>query len=707
MRLPLARPCATASVLTSLLGGLLVGPLVGLLGGCATPTAPAGMTAAGAAPPRTPIAVRHFVADWDGSGGHQVSPDGQRLLWTGRQGLGSGLFVQDLATGTVRQYPKVRGGRWARDSRHVLTHMDTRGNELTHVFAFDATQDPATAAAPQDLTPFPQAKSFIHALLQDSDDLLIESNRRDPKVFDLYRWQQATGTLQLLAQNPGDVAQWLTSPRGELQGRVVRRGDGWAVQTPRTGADAPDTRDATEATWATRFSVGLLDSVRTLGPAPAPGRYWALSDRGRDRAALVELDLATGGETLRLADARVDVNGQVLVHPRSRELLAVALEPDRQEWQALAPDFAPVLARLRGDAPGAPPTRDLRLSLTSRSDDGQTVTAEITRPDGGEVVLYRRDTDTRTVLATTTRSRLHARNPLGPQQPLQFNARDGLPLHGYLTLPAQALPSPSANPSAGPLANTRPGHPLPTVLLVHGGPWARDLHLQGSTLPTFLADRGYAVLQVNYRGSIGYGRAHRDAAMGEFGGRMHTDLLDGLDLLVRQGITDPRRVAIVGASYGGYAALAGMAFTPERFACGISTVGISDLVSLLQNFPPYWEFGKPMWQAFVGDVDKPEDRARMQARSPLWRADQVQGPLLLMHGRNDPRVHLSQSQRMADALRAAGKPVQLAVFDQAGHGFHRWPDQLRALRLTEDFLAGCLGGQRAGFDLFELGAWAF
>ncbi|MEN9893902.1 MAG: hypothetical protein RLY78_4197, partial [Pseudomonadota bacterium] len=251
---------------------------------------------------------------------------------------------------------------------------------------------------------------------------------------------------------------------------------------------------------------------------------------------------------------------------------------------------------------------------------------------------------------------------------------------------------------------TQPPTRLPTVVYVHGGPWARDLHLWPDPLPTFLANRGYAVLQVNYRGSTGYGRAFRDAAIGEFGRAMHTDLVDALDALVAEGTTDPARVAIMGYSFGGYAALVGMTTPPARFACGISGVGVTDLARLIEDMPPYWSLGRPMWLRFAGDPADPAQRAELLARSPLTHAARAQGPVLLLHGANDPRVRLDQATRMHEALRAAGQASTLQVFPHAGHGFHRWQDNLRAYRLTEDFLAGCLGGRSAGFDLFELGA---
>lgn len=658
-----------------------------LLSACSTaPTHPALKDSVVAQAPLLP--VRHFVADLESSGAHQISPDGRRLMWMARQGVGPALFVKDLDTGAVRSYAVRAPGVWARDSRHVLIHLDQGGNENTHLLEFDASAERLDV---RDLTPFAGARSFLHAQLDDSADLLIESNRCDPKVFDLYRLERASGELKLLARNPGDVALWLTDRRtGRLIGRAARRGEQgaeqWALEQPEPKSPeskAPDADAAAEPVWRERFRVDFFDTLQPLQLSDDDTFLWALSNRGRDKLALVKVNLQDGAEQVVLQDPRADLSG-VVFSRRTRQPLAVSLDPDVQEWRALDPAFGAVIERLKGSGP-------VRLAFMGGTDDDDVIVASVVRPDGGENLLYRRSTGAVELLSTLTRGRLSQRAPLGVPQPVQFTSRDGLDLHGYLTLP--------------------PGAPkdarLPTVLYVHGGPWARDLHLWNDPMPIFLASRGYAVLQVNYRGSTGYGRAFRDASAGQFARGMHTDLLDALDGLVRQGTTDPARVAIMGLSYGGYASLVGMTFTPERFSCGISAVGMSDLARLLEHTPPYWDLGLPMWRRFAGDPADPQQRAELDARSPIFRANQPRGPILLLHGANDPRVKLDQSQRMLEALHAAGKPAELHVFERAGHGFHRWQDNLRYYRLTEDFLAGCLGGRSAGFDVFEVGAWLF
>jgi dipeptidyl aminopeptidase/acylaminoacyl peptidase len=652
----------------------LVLTLCALLTACSTvathPSLRQPTDSATAVPPLVP--VRQYVADWDGNGGHQISPDGQRLLWLARKGLRQGLFVKDFPSGRVQSIGLTGFPMWAEDSRHILVMRDGAGDENVHVFQYDSTN---LEAGGRDLTPFAGARSHVHSLIQDSADLLIVSNRRDPKVFDLYRHEQVSGELKLVSQNPGDVLAWITNQQGQLLGRVRQTADERLFET--ANAQAP-------GGWKNMFSVGLFDTVAPLRVGKNNEFLWALSNRGRDKLALVKINLDTGAEEVVAQDPRVDLSS-ALISQKTLQPLMWSADPGHQELQIFEPRLQALIARLKARHPGP-----LRFHVTSISRDERLFTATTSFEGGGQHLLYDANTDAFTVLGESTRSRVHASSPLPQQSPIQFTSRDGLTLHGYLTLPAGAQP-----------------RQLPTVLYVHGGPWARDYWAGGDPMPYFLANRGYAVLQVNYRGSSGYGRAFQDAARGEFAAKMHDDLIDGVDHLVAQGITDPNKTAIMGASYGGYATLVGMTFTPERFSCGVSLVGMSDLASLLANTPPYWELGKPWWVRFVGDPVNARDRAVMESKSPLYRAKDVRGPVLLLHGVNDPRVKLDQSTRMADALKAAGKEVELVVYKSAGHGFQKWNDKLSYYRHTEDFLSRCLGGRSSGFDWYQLGSWAF
>jgi len=279
---------------------------------------------------------------------------------------------------------------------------------------------------------------------------------------------------------------------------------------------------------------------------------------------------------------------------------------------------------------------------------------------------------------------------LTTMKPIKVTARDGLPLEGYMTLPK------------GSNENSQ----LPTVLLVHGGPWARDTwHYDTAT--QFLANRGYAVLTINFRGSTGYGKEFMFASEKQFAGKMHDDLIDTIDWAIDQGISDPNRIAIMGRSYGGYATLVGMTMTPDRFACGIDIVGVSDLETLLEDFPPYWRNSLHLWHRMVGDPANPADLADLKKRSPLNFAQAVQNPLLIIHGVNDPRVAVDQSERMVSELKKYDKQVKYIPIKGEGHSFQHWKNQLKIYRESEDFLASCLGGRSAGFDYYSLGSWAF
>lgn len=644
------------------------------LSGCSA-VAPHGLAnlpgQSGAPRPAPLVPARMYVADWDAQGAYQLSPDGQRLMWMARKGLAPGLYVKDFGSGQVRSYAIPMAGTWAEDSRHILFNAD-RGDENSAVLEFDAA---APAATLRNLTPHPGRRATLHRTIEGSDDILIESNRRDARVFDLYRYQRNGERLVLVATNPGDVAHWLTDAGGRLRARVRKDSDGWMVERPDpTGADA----------WHQGFRVDLADTLRVLHIFPGEEAGWALSNRGRDKLALVRIDLRTGAETVFHADPEVDLS-EAYISRKTGMPLAVASDPGHRVWTFFDPD----LKARAGEILGAGGDR---LDLTSFTRDGDRFTATVQNGEGGRHLLFDTRVPGQTVLGELVRSRIQAISPNPRQAPVRFTSRDGLALHGYVTVPVAA--------DGAPLKRS------PAVVYVHGGPWSRDLQYLDN-MPFFLANRGYAVLQVNYRGSSGYGKAFEAAGLGEFAGKMHADLLDGVDYLVQQGLADPARVAIMGGSYGGYAAMVGMALTPGRFACGISLNGMSDLGRLLQESPPYWELGKYKFHQFAGDPADPEGLARLRASSPLYHAGKVQGPLLIVQGARDPRVKPGQSTGMVDALRRAGKPVQYVALPKAGHVLYRWPDQLRFYRATEDFLSRCLGGRSAGFDLFELGGLLF
>lgn len=645
---------------------LLLSTVVSVLTGCAiAPTHPA--LADAALPALVP--VRDFVANVEGTSLYRVSPDGASLAWKGVNGLKSVVWVKTLASGETRAIAvRAQAIVWSGDSRFLFLTVDSTGDEDTHVFAVDMAR---SDAQPVDLTPFQGTRSRIQRRIENSADVVVVSNARDKKVFDLYRIDPVTGTRTLLAQNSGNVTSWAVDREGRLRARSVQDGDDRYLQL-RDG-------DAWRTTlrWQKDENWWIADYV------PGTNTVWAASSRGRDKEALVRLDLETGAEEVIHEEAEVDVE-QVLMSRRGNAPLAVYSMPGYPRAKYFDKGLAARLEPLGGGAPAA-------VHVSSMADDERTMTVSVGTDRGWKYYLLRDASTAPVLLGESNTSGLAS--SLAPTRPIAYAARDGLRIHGYLTLP------PGVRARA-----------LPMVLLVHGGPWSRDLWTyQGTSrsVQQFLANRGYAVLQVNYRGSSGYGRAFMEKAVGEFAGKMHDDLIDGVRWAVAEGVADPARVAIYGASYGGYSALVGATMTPETFACAVDLVGMSDLSRLIENAPAYWSLGLPWWKRYVGDPADPAQRKVMDAKSPINHVASVRAPLLIMHGVNDPRVKFDQSEHMVAALRGAGKEVEFVSFKGDGHGNQKWSNNLAMYRKTEDFLARCLGGRSSGFDYYQLGAWAF
>lgn len=640
----------------------------GLLAGCASgPTHPA---LAGAPLPGL-IPVRDFVTSLEATGHHRVSPDGRRLAWMGTEGTRPAIWVRTLGQDDARAYPiRARGFRWTADSRYLAATVDATGDENAHIHAVAVDRADARWV---DLTPFDKTASSIVQTVEGSPDLVVATNRRDKKVFDLHRVDPRTGEHTVMAANPGNVSHWLVDRQGTLRARVAVAGEQATLQRP--DAQMP-------GGWANAAQWDRFDFVRLLELDADAAHVWAISARGRDKTALVRMRLADGAETVVHATADVDLDHALISRRTHQPLVAYSL-PGYPRREVFDVDLGRRLDALAGGKPA-------EVSITSMDHAERTMTVVVATDRGSRSYLLPAEGAPQ-VLGESRLSLIE--DKLATARPVALTARDGLPLHGYLTLPVGAQ-----------------ARDLPLVLLVHGGPWRRDRWAENSAnrlMPQFLANRGYAVLQINYRGSSGYGRAFMESARGEFAGKMHDDLIDGVRWAVQQGIADPARVAIYGASYGGYAALVGATFTPEVFACAIDFVGLSHLALFLEKVPPYWEMGIIGWHRYIGDPARPEDRSAMDAKSPLFKVGPRTSPLLIMHGVNDVRVKLEQSELMVQALRQAGRPVEYVTFQGDGHGNQRWPNNLTMYRKTEDFLAQCLGGRTSGFDYYQLGAWAF
>ncbi len=585
-----------------------------------------------------------------------ISPDGARIAYLAPHDGVMNVWVRtvDQDDDRVVTSDTVRGIRqfyWQRDSAHILYLQDQNGDENFHLYQTDVqTQET------RDLTPFPNVRARPLPLSHDYPDVcLVLLNVRNPQLHDVYRIDLVTGAATLDTENPGDVAGWQADHTLQVRAAQSTRPDGGQEVRVRDTPDAP---------WRTLLSWGPDESFGgVVSFTPDDRGLWLLSSLDAEATRLLEVDLATGARRVLVDDAPYEVS-DLLIHPATQALQAAQITRARREWRVLDPDLQADFDRLLA-------FRDGDLTQIHRDySDRLWIVGYIL--DDGPITYYTYERTTGEIaLLFSSQPALDA-YPLAKMRPISFPARDGLLLHGYLTLPVGAEP-----------------RGLPLVLLVHGGPWHRDSWGFEASVQ-WLANRGYAVLQINFRGSTGYGKAYLNAGNREWSGKMHTDLLDGKAWAIAEGIADPARVGIMGGSYGGYATLVGLAFTPEEFVCGVDIVGPSNLLTLLASFPPYWAPMVAMFKRRVGDPEV--DEAFLKACSPLFIADRIKAPLLIAQGAHDPRVKQAESDQIVAAMRANGQPVEYIVFPDEGHGFARPENQRKFTAAAEQFLARYLGG---------------
>lgn len=589
-----------------------------------------------------------------------LSPNGTLLAWLAPDARGvQQVWVRplegtDATAVTAEPQRGPRAFQWARDSKTLLYEQDSGGDEAFHVFAVDV----ATKAV-RDLTPWPGARATLLATsAKVPHALLVASNRRDPKATDAWRIALDTGAATLDTKSPGDVHDWYADQ--QLQVRA-------AVAITKQGGTEIRVRDTLKAPWRPLVTAGLEESLDVHGfTEDGRGLFLTTSILG-DTTRLVEKSLKSGAERQLGASPRSDVMGLLGFRARGG-VRAVAFDVGgRTAWTATDPAWQADLDALRATLTGD-------FEVVSQDDaDARWVVAE-TRDTGPlRYWLYERKAKTARLLFSA-RPKLE-RLPLAPMRPVTLTARDGLGLEAYLTLPPEQARVPGA-----------------LVLLVHGGPWGRDTWGYDGQVQ-WLANRGYAVLQVNFRGSTGYGKRFLNAGNRQWGRAMHEDLLDAVAWAVKEGIAHPKKVAIMGASYGGYATLAGLAFSPDTFACGVDLVGPANLFTLLASTPPWWEAFKRMLLRRMGDPDDPADQALLTASSPLFAAARIQAPLLIGQGQNDPRVKPAESEQIVAAMEKNGLPVTYVLYPDEGHGFVRPQNRVDFIARAEAFLGRHLGGR--------------
>jgi dipeptidyl aminopeptidase/acylaminoacyl peptidase len=597
----------------------------------------------------------------------RLSPDGSQLAWIAPHDgvlnvwlapIGSGEGV-DWGAAQVVTDDTDRGIRqfaWAHDGRHLLYLQDRGGDENWRLHDVDLV-----TMQRRDLTPFDGVQTQLIATEKKfPNEILIGLNKDNEQLHDVYRVDLGSGELTKDLTNPGFIGM-LADAQLAVRAALQPQPDGSMVLLVRDNAGSEE--------WRAVLTIPADDSL-TTGPVAfsADGNSLLLvSSVDAEAGALVRIDLRTGSSEVLAADPEADVS-DVRVNPDTREPQIVTILKARSEYRVLDPSVAGHLEAIRALHPGDPVFAD--------ADDADRVWLISFTNDAGPVSFYAYDTATGAGSFLFEHQPELARYELALMEPLSYQARDGLTINGYLTFP----------PGVDRLD-------LPTVLLVHGGPWARDTW-GFDPEAQWLANRGYLCIQVNFRGSAGYGKAFANAGDREWGNKMQDDISDAVAHAIGRGWSDPARVAIVGGSYGGYAALAGAAFTPDLYCCAVDIVGPSNLITLIETIPPYWAPLIAQFHNRVGDPAK--DKDFLWSRSPLARADQIRIPLLIAQGANDPRVKQAESEQIVAALEKAGIEHEYMLFPDEGHGFAKPENRLRFYAAADTFLSRYLGGRSEG-----------
>ncbi len=585
-----------------------------------------------------------------------ISPDGTRLAFAKPWEHRMNVYVREIATGNEKRITSaterdIAGFFWKGNDRIVFA-QDTGGDENFHVYITDIKGSEA-----RDLTPFEKVRAGILDDLEDDPvHMLINMNRINPEVFDVYRCNIDTGELELIAKNPGNITGWMTDHDGKL--RVAFETDGVNMSFLYRTTEAEPFRKLLTTSFKETFSPALFSYDNKL--------MYVVSNLSRDKDAIYTFD-PEENKTLDLIFEHPEVDVGGIMHSKKRKIITgVAYTTEKRHYKFFDADREELQKSIEEFFP------NYEVAVVDMDDDERRVIvrtySDRTR---GNYYLYDRKDNSMSKLAEL--SPWLKEEQMAPMMPIKFIARDGLKINGYITLPVGVSAS-----------------NLPLVVIPHGGPSARDGWGFDSEAQ-FLANRGIAVLQVNYRGSTGYGKEFWQAGFKQWGLKMQDDVTDGVLWAVEQGIADKSRLAIYGGSYGGYAALAGAAFTPDLYACAVSYVGPSNIFTLLESIPPYWEPFRDMEYEMIGDPSK--DKELLEAVSPVFHAENIKIPLFVAQGANDVRVNKAESDQIVEAVKKTGKDVVYMVKDNEGHGFHNEENRFDFYRELEAFLKKHLGSR--------------
>lgn len=621
----------------------------------------------------SPIPRKILFGNVQASGG-RLSPDGQWLSWIAPFEEVPNIWIAPSDQPQAGQPLTRSRGRpitwheWTPDGRFVMFVNDENGDENNHVFVVDIESNEI-----RDLTPIKGVNARIALWSrQVSGKIVVAVNDRDTRWHDLYVVSVATGERELLWCNTQGFMSigldWKLRPRYACSSLPVGGIKLWRIDgsnaSPWTNIDYTDS-------WLTSIRFFDADNERLL----------VKTCIGRDTAAFVWHNWESGDETVILEHSTFDVGGYLL-NPGTLNVEAAYITGLRRDWIYVTPQVRSDFMLIQATLP------ELEFDIVSQSEDNRKWIIEAEKADQlPTTFLYDRDAGTITELFRSRPALAGYR--LAPMRQIERKSTDGLNLVSYLTLPAD-------------VTDDRPVKPLPMVLIVHGGPWCRDAYGFRSD-HQWLADRGYAVLSVNYRGSIGFGKSFIAASEKQHAGKMHDDLIEMVDWAISEGIAEKSMIAIVGESYGGYAAFVGATFTPDIFCCSVPVVGFTGLETMLDTIPPYWTgFASFMYRSY-GDPRTQSGRDLLAERSPIYKVDNVKKPMLIFHGQNDVRCNIAESDAFVTAMQAKGIPVTYVVYPDEGHWFAKQENRIAYLALMEAFLSLHLGGtcEPFGADLAD------
>ena len=588
---------------------------------------------------------------------YQISPNGSYYSYLAPYESRKNIYVENIESGETKRVTSqtdrdIAGYFWANNEQLVFMR-DDGGNENWYLVATDVN-----TGEEKPLTKMEGVRSQIIDDLEDiPEEMIIGLNQRNPQVFDPYRLNLTTGEVTMIAENPGNITGWMTDHNGQL--RVANATDG--VSTSLLYRDSED--DDFGVVLTTNFKESVSPRFFTFDNK----NVYATSNIGRDKEAAIIFDIANGKELEELyVNENNDVNG--ISYSRKRKVITAArYTAEKQQRHFFDEEAKKTFERLQNELEGY----EVAITSSTREEDKYIIRTYSDRSLGA-YYLYDKTSDELRHVADVS-PWINEEN-MATMKPIKYQSRDGLTIHGYLTLPK----------------GMEDAKNLPVVVNVHGGPWARD-NWGFNPEVQFLANRGYAVIQMNFRGSTTYGRKFWEASFDQWGLSMQEDVQDGALWLIDQGIADPKRIAIYGGSYGGYATLQGLVKDPEFYACGIDYVGVSNLFTFMKTIPPYWAPYLDMMHEMVGDPSVAEDSVRMAATSPALNADKIVAPLFIAQGANDPRVVKSESDQMVEAMKSRGVTVEYMVKDNEGHGFRNEENKFEFYGAMERFLGEHIG----------------